>query len=139
MRSKTGRWAIALMVVLPLVLGLANGALAEEEPLPIDLQVSPNVLNLESYGGSLSMHTDVGYSWTLDVGFTVDGQLVDDFWTKADARGELVVKASLEAVEGMVGVSEATFVLTVITANGDWYEGTDTIRVISVSGPGRDK
>jgi hypothetical protein len=130
---------MALVVVVPLMAGLAGGVLAQDEPLPIDLQVSPNVLNLESYGGSLSMHTDVGYSWTLDVGFTVDGQLVDDFWTKSDARGELVVKASLEAVEDSDGDSLATFVLTVITSNGTWYEGTDTIRVISVSGPGRVK
>lgn len=135
MRSKSGKWAIALMVVLPLVVGLANGALAEENS--IEVVVSPNVLNLESYGGSVSLHTDIGYDVDLDLDFTVEGEPVVSFWTKSDNRGQLVVKCSVEAVEDMAGVSEATFVLTVITPDGTEYEGSDMIRVISQSGVNR--
>jgi len=135
---ETGKWATTLVVVLMLVAGLATVALAEEqEEGLIDVVVSPNVLNLESYGGSVSLHTDIAYGLVEEASLTVNDAEVDYFWTFADSRGQLVVKCSLTTIMGMVEVGEATFVLTVQGKDGITYSGTDLIEVISQSGVNR--
>lgn len=142
MRSKTGKLAIALMLVLPLVLGLANGVLANGATAGDEfaLQVSPHVLNLDSYGGSVSLHTNIGYSTDLVVDLTVQG--IQDFpilGTFADSRGELVVKCSVETVKEIAELGAATFVLTLELDGVVVYEAEDTITIISQSGVGRSR
>jgi len=101
--------------------------------------VSPHVLNLDSYGGSVSLHTNIGYSTVLVVDLTVQG--VQEFpilGTFADNRGELVVKCSVETVKDL-DLGAATFVLTLESS----VDGTiihtaeDTITIISQSGVNR--
>ena len=114
---------VALLVVI-----LTSGVLAQDNT--IEVVVSPNVLNLRSNGGSVSLHTDIRYALVLDAKLYVEDQLVERISTFADDRGDLVVKCNLDTVKGMVAVGEATFVLEVETQNG-LYSGTDTIRVIA--------
>ena len=119
-----------LLVTLVAVI-LTNGVFALDNT--IEVVVSPNVLNLRSNGGSLSLHTDIGYGSVGVAELYVDDQPepVDGIWIFADDRGDLVVKCSLYTVKGMVEVGEATFRLEVDTKDGLHYSGTDTIRVIA--------
>ena len=116
-----------LLVTLVAVI-LTSGVFAQDNT--IEVVVSPNVLNLKSNGGSVSLHTDIRYALVLDAELYVEGQLVEPISTFADDRGDLVVKCNLDKVKDMVAVGEATFVLEVTTQDG-LYSGTDTIRVIA--------
>lgn len=125
-RSVTMR-AGAMLLVAVLGIALTVGAFAQEDT--IEVVVSPNVLNLESNGGSLSLHTNIGYAWVTNVLLQVEGYPTE-IYTFADDRGDLVVKCDIEVVKGIVSEGEATFDLTVYT-EGPTYFGTDTIDVIS--------
>jgi hypothetical protein len=95
----------------------------------VEIQVSPNTINLKSNGGVFSIHAVISYSSVTQVELSVDGQNVSEFTTFADDRGELVVRCSLEKIKSMISEGTATFVLVVHTAS-DTHTGTDTIRVI---------
>ena len=116
-----------LLVTLVAVI-LTSGVFAQEGT--IEVVVSPNVLNLNSNGGSVSLHTDIRYALVSNAELEVEGQPVEPISTFADDRGDLVVKCNLDKVKDMVAVGEATFVLEVTTQDG-LYSGTDTIRVIA--------
>ena len=116
-----------LLVTLVAVI-LTSGVFAQDNT--IEVVVSPNVLNLKSNGGSVSLHTDIRYALVSDAELYVEGQLVEPISTFADDRGDLVVKCNLGRVKDMVAVGEATFVLEVTTQDG-LYSGTDTIKVIA--------
>jgi len=135
---RTARRTSMMLVVAVLVLlgSLAGVALAEGD---IVVQVSPNVLNLQSKGGSLSLHTDLAFSLAKEVFLTVEGEDVLPINTFDDDCDNLVVKASLENIKDMVvDLDEATFTLTVETEDGV-YVGSDTIDVISKSSSGQEE
>ena len=122
---------LTLLVVVVLCIGVTSPVLANDNS--IEVIVSPNVLNLDSNGGSLSIHTDIDYSSVndvSDVSLKVGGVEIPDIFIFSDDRGDLVVKGDIETVKNMVSIGEATFELSVSTANGV-PSGSDTIRVIS--------
>ena len=124
-----------MLLVTLLAAVLTTGALAEDNNNTIEVVVSPNVLNLNSNGGSVSLHTDIDYAVVVvdGVELYVEDQLVEQIWTFADDRGDLVVKCNIDIVKGMVVVGEATVDLEVTTEDGTSF-GTDTIAVIARGG-----
>jgi hypothetical protein len=114
---------VTLAAVIPV-----NGVFALDST--IEVVVSPKVLNLRSNGGSLSLHTDIGYYSVAGAELYVDDQRVERIWMFPDDRGDLVVKSDLGTVKGMVEVGEAIFRLEVATKDGSHYSGIDTIAVI---------
>ncbi|MFC1962868.1 hypothetical protein ACFLWB_02595 [Chloroflexota bacterium] len=96
----------------------------------INMVVSPHVLNIESKGGSISIHTDIGFGLVVDTTVEVNGEEIEVISTFADDCGNLVVKCSIDEVKGIVIDDEsANFVLT---CNGGCYTGEDSISVIRV-------
>jgi len=119
-----------LLISALLTVPLSGTILASDNT--IDIVVSPHVLNIESNGGSISVHTDIGYVSPEDAVLKVDGTTIEEIWTFTDTSGNLVVKCSIDTVKDIViGKEEATFVLTA-NYNGETYTGTDTIDVIQV-------
>ena len=119
----------ALLVAILLTIALSGAVLADDGT--IEMVVSPNVLNLESNGGSISVHTDIGYVRTAEVILKVNGTPVS-VYTFADSCGNLVVKASITTVKDIVIAGEdAIFDLTYYLTSGT-YTGTDTVPVIQV-------
>jgi len=119
-----------LLISALLTVPLSGTVLASDNT--IDIVVSPHVLNIESNGGSISIHTDIGYVSPEDAVLEVNGTTIEEIWTFTDDRGNLVVKCSINTVKTIVaGEEEATFVLTA-NYNGGTYTGTDTIAVIQV-------
>lgn len=120
----------ALLISALLTVPLSGTVLASDNT--IDIVVSPHVLNIESNGGSISIHTDIGYVSEDEAALEVNGTLIENIYTFTDSRGNLVVKCSINTVKRIVvGEEEATFVLTA-NYNGGTYTGTDTIAVIQV-------
>ena len=96
----------------------------------INMVVSPHVLNIESNGGSISIHTDIGFGFVEDTTVEVNGEEIEVISTFADDCGNLVVKCSIDEVKGIVIDDEsADFVLT---CNSGSYTGEDSIPVIRV-------
>ena len=119
-----------LLISTILTVSLSSAVLASDNA--IDIVVSPYVLNIESNGGSISIHTDIGYVSEDDVVLEVNGTPIENIYTFTDSRGNLVVKCSINTVKSIVvGEEEATFVL-MANYNGGIYSGTDTIAVIQV-------
>ena len=99
----------------------------------IEIQVSPNILNLESKGVVVTIHTDIEY-WTVDVS-TVTLNDIDIQSYKADDRGFFVAKFEMEAVKTIVtvGLNRLTLKLA-LKGNVDLLSGSQEILVIEKSG-----
>jgi hypothetical protein len=117
---------IAAIIVVPL-----TGTVIADDNI-IDTVVSPNVLNIESKGGSISVHTDVGYASKENVTLEVNGNPIENIYTFTDNCGNLVVKCNIDTVKTIVtGEAEANFIL-IVNYDSEIYTGTDTIAVIQV-------
>ena len=106
-------------------------ALADEIQIQID--VAPNVLNIQSDGVIVTVHTDIAYS-------AVDGASVDlngvpiKYW-KADARGNFVAKFVMDEIktlDGLIIDGYNVLVLYGYTTDGDTFIGEQEIRVIDI-------
>ena len=121
---------ITMVLVALLVISITGTVFAEDGT--IDMEVSPHVLNIESNGGSISIHTDIGYVPAENATLEVNGTEVKDIITFLDDRGNLVVKCDIDEVKGIVIPDEpAVFVLT-CDYDGGVYTGSDSVPVIRV-------
>jgi len=118
-----------LSSLTPLLVLSALAAAMPAQAAALNIVVAPSTLNLASNGGCVTVHAEIGYGATQSVELSVNGQTADVLFTFADSRGELVVRCDIETIKQMVSVGEATFALTVHTADGT-YTGSDTIKVI---------
>ena len=99
----------------------------------IEINVSPNVLNLESNGGAFSIHSNLKYSADMDVKVYIDNDRdsVPVLSTSADSRGELIVTCDILDIKEILSVGSVVIELTVHTKDGALYSGTDTIDIIN--------
>ena len=93
--------------------------------------VSPDVINLESRGGSISVHTDSEYVSTAEAILKVDGIPVD-VCIFPDNCGNLVVKANVIDVKEIVSAGEDAEFVLIYSIDGKTYTGNDTVPVIQI-------
>ena len=118
-----------LLLTALMVIPVSGAVLAENDTA--DMVVAPNVINLESNGGSVHVHTNTA-GIPSDVALYVDGEPIYDIYTFTDSCGNLVVKCSITAVKDIVEVgTEAEFVLT-YSREGVPYTFTDFVPIIQV-------
>ena len=123
----------ALIISTILIVPLSGAILADDNS--IEVVASPNVLALNSIGGSVSLHTDISFSLVENISLTVNGEDMPITGTFADDRGNLVIKCDIDTLKEMVSEeTTAVFELTVSTESSDEYTGTDTIRVVIPKG-----
>jgi len=106
---------------------------AEAWALEIDIDVSPNVLNIQSKGTVVTVHTDIGYSLVNAYSVYLNGIAIKSW--KADDRGNFVAKFSMEEVkrlEGLVIGETNTLQLVGVTTDGEPFVGEQDILVIDV-------
>ncbi len=97
----------------------------------IEIDVSPNVLNIQSNSTIVTVHTDIAYS--LVVGASVKLNNVDIDWWKSDDRGNFVAKFDsdeIKTLEGLIIGNYNTLVLVGYTTAGEAFIGTQDIMVI---------
>lgn len=130
MRSSSRKLPLACVSLL--VLGLCFAA-TEACALEIAIDVSPHVLNIQSNGTVVTVHTDISYS--LVNAYTVYLNSVPIQSWKADDRGNFVAKFSMDDVkqlDGLVIGDYNTMQLVGVTTEGEPFVGEEDILVIDV-------
>lgn len=114
---------------------LLLGATAFVPATTIDIQVSPNVLNLANSGEVVTIHTDLPYSSVIGTSVTLNGVAIA--WWKSDAQGNFVAKFEINTIKKLF--VPGTYLLELA---GTYYldgvqtpfTGSQLIKVINVKG-----
>lgn len=127
------------MLISAIVLALVFLPLTVQSQTEIDIQVSPNVLNLQNSGEVVTVHTDIAYG--LVVGASVTMNDVEISWWKSDNQGNFVAKFEISDIKGLpLNIGKLnTLKLTGTTVNGETFTGETEIKVINVVPVARKK
>ena len=101
---------------------------ADDETETIVIKVSPSVIVLDSEGAWVTVHADIRY-WVVDTLSLYLNDIPVTF-TKADDRGDLVAKFSLDDVKEILTVGEVELKMCGTTKDDEAFEGVDTVRVV---------
>ena len=104
----------------------------------IEIDVSPNVLNIQSNSTIVTVHTDIAYS--LVVGTSVFLNDVAINWWKSDDRGNFVAKFDsdeIKTLDGLIIGDYNKLTLTGYTTENEAFIGTQDIMVIDNIPAGR--
>ena len=99
----------------------------------IQIDVAPNVLNIQSEGEIVTVHTDFAYSAVVGGTVFLNGVPIE-YW-KADARGNFVAKFVMDEIktlDGLIIGDYNTLVLIGYTTDGDPFIGEQEIKVIDI-------
>ena len=105
---------------------------AKTADLQIEIQVSPNVLNLLSQSEVVTVHTDIAYGLVDAHSVYLNGVLINSW--KADDQGNFVAKFLSGAIKGLpltIG-GYNTLVLIGETTAGESFFGSDEIKVVKI-------
>lgn len=107
----------------------------------IDIQVAPNVLNLQNNGEVVTVHTDIAY-WSVEATSVSLNGIEIDHW-KADNQGNFVAKFLIEEIKNLpLNIGEYnTLTLEGNTKDGELFTGSYEVKVIDVipNGSGKNK
>ncbi len=98
----------------------------------IEIQVSPNVLNLNNNGTVVTIHTDIAYQFVVGSTVTLNGIEIKSW--KADDRGDFVAKFNMNEVKNIdLKIDEYnTMTLVGTKIDGETFMGSMDILVINV-------
>jgi len=127
---------------LPLVCCLALALVLFQMPsqchaFDIEIDVSPNVLNIQSNSTIVTVHTDIAYSLVVGASVFLNGVAID--WWKSDDRGNFVAKFvsdEIKTLNGLIIGDYNTLTLTGFTTVPEAFIGTQDIMVIDVQPSG---
>ncbi len=127
-------WCMALSLILIQAPALCFG----DEPtikIDIEIDVAPNVLNIQSEGKVVTVHTDIYYS-VVDVYSVFLNGVAISSW-KADNRGNFVAKFWMDEIKSLDGLTIEgdgynTLILLGRTNGGDAFSGAQDIKVIDI-------
>jgi len=128
-------WCMALSLILIQVPTLCFG---DEITIDIDIDVAPNVLNIQSEGQVVTVHTDIDFSVVYGYSVLLNGVAISSW--KADNRGNFVAKFSMDEIktsDGLIIDGYKKLTLFGYTTAGDTFSGTQAIKVIDVSSQGQ--
>jgi hypothetical protein len=129
---RLSRVSLVTGCVLAIILSwFLNPAAALTDEIQID--VAPNVLNIQSQGVIVSVHTDIDYSAVVGASVTLNGVPIQ-YW-KADARGNFVAKFVMDEIKTLDGLKIDGYnelVLFGYTTDGDTFIGRQEIKVIDI-------
>ena len=121
---------------LPLVCCMALALVIFQVPakcyaLDIEIDVSPNVLNIQSESTIVTVHTDIAYSLVVGASVFLNGVAID--WWKSDDRGNFVAKFEsdeIKTLDGLIIGDYNTLTLNGFTNGEEAFIGTQDIMVI---------
>ena len=127
---------VSVVAVLAMIILATAAARAGE----VAIAVSPSTINVQWPGQCVTVHAVIPYSWvdTKSVTLTILDTSISPTATFPDNRGELVAKFSVADVKAILDNVEkpcpVEMTLAGVTKDGEEFSGTDTVRVIDVSG-----
>ena len=122
-----------MIVVLVFFLSLASTGNAFE----ILIDVSPNVLNLQSMGELVTVHTNIGFG-DVNVSSIYLNNVLIASW-KADNQGYFVAKFKMEDIKNLPLIIGGynTLMMVGVTKGGLAFSGQQDIKVINVIPTGK--
>ena len=131
---RLSRMSLVIGCVLAVTLcWLLYPAAALSAEIPIQIDVAPNVLNIQSEGAIVTVHTDIAYSAVDGASVYLNGVAIQ--WWKADARGNFVAKFVMDEIktlDGLIIDGYNVLVLNGFTTDGDTFIGEQEIKVIDI-------
>jgi len=135
---KPGRMGIVTGFVLALTLGLF-GYPAATLAFEIEIDVAPDVLNIQSHSVVVTVHTDIAYSTVVGTTVFLNGVAINHW--KSDARGNFVAKFlsdDIKTLDGLIIGDYNELVLIGYDIDGEAFAGTQEIMVIDVLPQGKN-
>lgn len=122
-----------LGIIFSFLLILAMLPLSSTCQTTIEIQVAPNVLNLQSNGQVVTVHTDVAYGLVVATTVSLNGVEIDHW--KADNQGNFVAKFLIEEIKNLpLNIGELnTLTLEGTTVDGETFTGSYDVMVIDVT------
>jgi hypothetical protein len=128
-----------LRSILPAIAMVIMLTVTSAKAFDIYIDVSPNVLNIQSQSTIVTVHTDIAYSLVKGATVFLNGVAID--WWKSDDRGNFVAKFDsdeIKTLDGLVMGDYNELVLTGFTTDEDAFIGTQDIMVINNEPAGRN-
>ncbi len=134
-RTKNVLFGLTWLMALPIAVFCV--APTECHALEITIDVAPNVLNLQSSGAVVTVHTNINYG-DVDASTVSLNNVTISGW-KADDCGNFVAKFLADDIKGLPLVVDAynTFTLEGQTTSGESFRGTQDILVVNNRPAGR--
>lgn len=110
---------------------MVAGASVQAQAFDIEIDVAPNVLNIQSESTVVTVHTDIAYSSVVGASVYLNGVAID--WWKSDARGNFVAKFDSDEIKSLPGLVIGGFnelTLCGYTKSLEAFSGTQGILVI---------
>jgi len=98
----------------------------------IQIDVAPNVLNIQSQSTVVTVHTDIDYNLVVGSSVFLNGVAIDHW--KADDRGNFVAKflsEEIKTLDGLIIGDYNTLTLTGFTTEEEAFIGTQDIMVVN--------
>jgi len=127
--------AFSLLVILTLGWVIVGGqGVSASNAVEDGIDVAPNVLNIQSSGTVVTVHTDMPYSAVVGATVTLNDVEID--WWKADNQGFFVAKFVMDEIKALADSGDLVvgqmneLTLKGLTVNGDEFQGSQDILVI---------
>ena len=125
--SRLKIWSVGVLVVLMLCFSGLAGV------LEIEIDVAPNVLNIQNNGNTVTVHTNLIYGDVVAGGVELNGIDINSW--KVDNRGYFVAKFLIEELKTLEGLridAYNTLALTGVLQDDTVFIGSAEIKVIDV-------
>lgn len=132
---KKGRKLNLLLIILMMGMLFPANIFSQEI---IEIQVSPNILNIQSNGVVVTIHTDIAYSAVNASTVTMNGVEIQSW--KADNGGFFVAKFNMDDIKDLEELEVGnynTFTLEGITISEGTFSGAEDVMVIDVLPKGK--
>ena len=131
---------LSLICVIALILVFLNAPTeCRGEPFPIEIDVAPNTLNIQSQGTVVTVHTDIPFA-AVDA-LSVSLNYIEIRSYKADNCGNFVAKFLMSAVKDLVDEGHLELGIIMLTLRGltndnTEFTGSQEITVINIEPAG---
>lgn len=129
-----------LALVFALAVFASNLPGAQASNAVVDgIDVAPNVLNIQSSGTVVTVHTDMPYGSVAGASVTLNGVEID--WWKADNQGFFVAKFVMDEIKALADSGDLVvgelneLTLKGLTNDGETFQGSQEILVIDKVAP----
>lgn len=131
--TQKGNWILSASFLLVFLFIFTVSA----QDLQITIDVAPNVLNIQSQGSLVTVHTDIAYGAVSGATVKLNGVEIN-FW-KSDNQGNFVAKFLMSEIKDLpLDIDDYnTLTLEGVTKTGQTFSGSQEILVIDVQPKGK--